>query len=70
MELKKWHDEIAGYVLQIPGVILTDIDESKNRITIGIENQDVKVEVEKKLTEFNIPLEAVNIIVSGPIVPL
>ena len=66
MELNEWYSRMNN-ILSIPGVVMTDIDEVKNRLRIGIENQEIKDEVEDKLIEMGIPLEVVIIEVTGPI---
>lgn len=69
IELENWHDRL-GAVFDIPGVILTDIDERRNRLRVGIESEDLVSDVEKKLEEQSIPREAVNIEVVEPVIPL
>src|SRR5678815_2519074 len=34
-ELKRWHDSLNA-VLSMPGVVLTDIDDAKNRLQVGV----------------------------------
>jgi len=35
LDLKIWHDRLTGPVLRMPGVVLTDVDEARNRVLIG-----------------------------------
>jgi hypothetical protein len=48
-------------VSNIPEVTLTDIDDSQNRLTVGVENLDAKSKVLERVKEAGIPEEAVNI---------
>lgn len=66
LRLKKWHDRMSTDVLGLPGVVLTDIDEIRNRVRIGIENEEVQSLVEEQLVQLGIPLEAVIIEVTEP----
>ena len=66
-QLKQWHDHMTGPVLAIPGVILTDIEEAKNRLKIGIEKRAITSQVEKKLVQLKIPRKAVIIEETQPI---
>jgi hypothetical protein len=60
-QLKAWDDRMTPQVLAIPGTVLTDIDDARNRLTIGIENWDLLAAVEIKLAALDIPREAVDI---------
>jgi len=66
LQLKDWHERMIS-VLSLPGVILTDIDESKNRLSVGIESLEVRSAVEQVLAELTIPRAAVDIVVTEPI---
>lgn len=67
LELRGWHDRAMPEVLSLPEVVLTDIDESKNRVTVGVENQKAGAEVKKQLAKLGIPLAAVNIEITEPV---
>jgi len=68
LELKQWHDRLID-VLVIPGVTLTDIDDAKNRLTIGLEKMDMRTLriLEQELANLGIPLEVVNFEETGPV---
>jgi PA-IL-like protein len=68
LQLKQWHDHMAEHLFQIPEVTMTDIGDAKNRLLVGVENQEAGAEVEKQLKELDIPDGAVNIEVRWPIV--
>lgn len=67
LQLKEWYDRITGPILSIRGVTYTDINESKNRLVIGIENRDVEARVIQRLRELAIPSGPIVIEVTGPI---
>ncbi len=69
LQLKQWHDRMAEHVFAIPGVLQTDIDDAKNLLSVGVENQEARDQVKKKLTELDIPTTAVNIEDVAPIKP-
>jgi hypothetical protein len=66
--LKEQYDRMLGPIFHISGVTLTDIDEAKNRLRIGIEKSDIEAQVVDQLNKLSIPREAVVIDVTGPIV--
>ena len=72
-QLKEWYDRLMPALLAIPGgvpgVVMTDIDEVKNRLRIGVENADVQAPVEERVAELGIPREVVDIEITGPVVP-
>jgi hypothetical protein len=59
VQLKAWHERLMPQVLAIPGVILTDIDETENRLRVGVEAQALQGVVEAQLASLGIPREAV-----------
>jgi hypothetical protein len=67
LQLKEWHDHMAQQVFQIPEVTLTDVDDAKNRLLVGVETPEARAPVEKQLQALNIPNEAVTMEVTGPI---
>jgi len=67
LQLKDWYDRMAPEVLALPGVVLTDIDEAKNRLAIGIETLGMQSQAESLLARLSIPLEAVNIEETKPV---
>lgn len=66
-ELKDWHDRMMADVLNLPGVVFTDIDDAKNRLAVGVEKPEVQPLVEEQLARLGIPREAVNIEVTRPV---
>lgn len=66
-QLKTWHDRLTGPVLTIRGVVLTDLDEAKNRLRIGVEKREVIRRVEQKLVQLKVPRKAVIIEQTQPI---
>jgi hypothetical protein len=67
-DLKGWHDRLTPDVLGMPGVVMTDIDDRSNRLTVGVESLESKGDVEDKLFALGVPLEAVNIVETPPVV--
>jgi hypothetical protein len=57
LQLHAWEHKVPF----IDGVYTTDVDESKNKVTIGVKGKAVKNEIIKKLTQLNIPRNAVAI---------
>lgn len=68
-QLKRWAVQ-AGAVLDVPGVTLLDLDESRNRVVVGIEDASRAPVVEQALSRLPIPREAVVIEVTGPVRPV
>lgn len=58
LQLMDWHERIQD-VLRLPGVVLTDIDDTTNRLTVGVEDLQAKVKVERRLARLGVPREAV-----------
>lgn len=65
-ELKAWQEQ-ANAVLDLPGVVFTDVDETQNRITVGVENRTVTGAVMQALLRLQIPLKAVDIVETPPV---
>lgn len=57
--LHKWKSEVTRKVLAMDGVYSSGIDQSLNQLSIGVKNKSVLKNVNKKLTELNIPQKAV-----------
>jgi hypothetical protein len=68
-QLKAWTSR-AGRVLGMPGVTIVDLDEGKNRVTIGIDDRARTRAVEEALSSLGIPRKAVLIEVTSPIRPV
>ncbi|HEX2076695.1 MAG TPA: hypothetical protein VHG08_03270 [Longimicrobium sp.] len=57
-ELKAWADRLPA-VLALDGVVFTDIDEARNRLTIGVEDAGGRARALARLAELAIPSAAV-----------
>jgi hypothetical protein len=68
-QLKSW-TERANAILEMPGVTMVDLDETKNRVGIGVEDHSRMKAIEQALSSLNIPREAVIIQVTGQIRPI
>ncbi|MBI2161767.1 MAG: hypothetical protein HYU25_15570 [Candidatus Rokubacteria bacterium] len=68
-QLKQW-TERATEMLGVSGVTTVDLDEAKNRVAIGLEDDSATQTVEQALASLGIPREAVVIEVTGQIRPL
>lgn len=68
-QLKEWYDRSRDVVWAVQGVVFTDIDETNNRLRIGIEVPEVQESLEQSLKELGIPGEAVVFEISEPEVP-
>ena len=66
-ELNEAHKTMMPSVLGTSGVVLTDIDEATNRLTVGVLDQRAGAEVEKQLAALGIPPEMVNIETTDPV---
>lgn len=69
-QLSDWRDKLIGPAFRTGGVTMFDLTEDKNRLTIGIENESIRGNVEGLIDNMNIPTEAVNIEVTGKIKPI
>jgi hypothetical protein len=65
-QLKRWTEHANG-VLEVQGVTLVDLDEARNRVAIGIEDESARPRAEQALLSLGIPRAAVVIEVTGPI---
>ena len=68
-ELKRWHDDAVS-VFDVASVVLTDLDEARNRVRIGVETANDVNAVEVELARLGIPREAVDIEIVEPIFQL
>ncbi len=76
LQLKVWHDCMRRWILPIPGVTMTDIDDKRNRIAVGIDiglqaesKRRVIEAVETALERLGIPREAVILEEESPAAP-
>ncbi|MBW3569750.1 MAG: S1 family peptidase [Gemmatimonadetes bacterium] len=65
-QLARWHDQLTG-VLGTPGVVYTDIDESRNVLRVGVENAGLERAVRAHAARSGVPGEAVEVTVTEPI---
>lgn len=65
-QLKSWTDR-ANALLEMDGVTMVDLDEGKNRVTIGIDSDSRSKAVEQALSRTGIPRAAVLVTVTGEI---
>lgn len=68
-QLKRW-TERATELLAMSGVTMVDLDEAKNRVAIGLDDDSRTTAVEQALRSLGIPRAAVVIEVTGQIRPL
>ena len=68
-QLKTWREKM-GSLFDINGIVSTDIDETANRLKVGVEGTWAIPAVNHELKRLGIPNGAVNIVVAEPIVSL
>lgn len=69
LDLKAWHDRLTGVLLNKPGVVLTDVDEARNRVLIGTITGDPPARFDALLKKYAIPREAIIVEKVEPIGP-
>jgi hypothetical protein len=70
LDLHRWQRQMAPAVLSLPGVVFTDIDDTTNRLRIGITDLPGRVgAVEEILDTLGIPREAALINETKPVWP-
>lgn len=68
-QLKGWHDQLRAKVLSLPGVVHADLDEAKNRLSIGVETLTSSARaVEAEIARSGVPREGVIIEEIPPVV--
>ncbi len=70
LQLKEWHDRLFPQVFEVEGVTLTDIDEVRNRLRIGVESEESVEHVLGALAAAGVPREAVIVEKVEPILPM
>ena len=65
-QLKAW-TERANAILEVPGVTMVDLDEGKNRVTVGVEDDSRTQAVKQVLSSLKIPRKAIVVQVTGQI---
>jgi len=68
-QLLGWHGR-TGPLFSLPGVVSTDLDEARNRVTVGVVDEASAAAVARELPRLGIPRGAVNIETRAPIVPV
>jgi hypothetical protein len=68
-QLKTWAER-ADALLEMRGVTIVDLDEGKNRVTIGLEDAARTDAVEQALLSLDVPRAAVLLKITGPINPV
>lgn len=66
-ELTQWRDRMTDPVLNISGVVFTDLDESGNRLKVGVASASAREAARAKLVDLGIPAGAVVIEDTEPI---
>lgn len=64
-ELARWRVKVEA-LMHIQGVVLSDLDEAKNRLKMGVENETVRTQILMALREARIPPGAVAIEIMPP----
>lgn len=58
-ELSQWRDRMTDPVLAVDGVVFTDLDEARNRVTVGVTSDAARAAAKAALADVGVPLEAV-----------
>jgi len=66
-QLKSWHQSM-GSLFDVQGVIFTDLDEAANTLLVGVEGRWAFGAIRQELRRLGVPQEAVNIVVTEPVV--
>jgi len=59
LSLYTWKKEVADKVFSMDGVYSIGIDEYRNKVSLGVKNKAIKAKVNEKLSELDIPRDAV-----------
>lgn len=60
--LRRWYRPLSNEVFEIDGVVLTDIDEMRNRIVVGVvDRKSSEDEIARIAARFGIPKEAISV---------
>jgi hypothetical protein len=65
--LRAWRDGAVDAAFEQDDATFLDLDEVRNRITVGLLSEDAQRSVSERLAKAGVPLEAVNFEVSGPV---
>jgi hypothetical protein len=59
--LERWQNRVTARLLGLPGVVMTDVDDTKNRLTVGVTSGRARSTVRARLAKLHVPREAVRI---------
>ena len=65
--LRAWRDAAVNAAFEQDDATFLDLDEVRNRITVGVLSEDAKGPVSQRLARTGVPADAVNFEVSGPV---
>jgi hypothetical protein len=72
-QLSEWYPQVQAALYPAPGVLghilMTDIDETHNRILIGVDSEDAVRAAEREIAKLGLPPGAVQVIVTQPVIP-
>ncbi len=68
-ELAAWTRR-ANRLLSLPGVVFVDLDEARNRVAVGVDDDSRSQSVQKMLASLDIPRAAVIVETTEPIKPV
>lgn len=60
IELAGWRDRLSASVLDLPGVMFTDADETQNRVVVAVKDDATQDEVTRQLPSLDIPIGAIS----------
>jgi hypothetical protein len=66
-DLDRWFTQSSAHALSVPGVVFTDADEARNRVSVGVEDAAAAGRVRSMLAGLGIPAAAVIVDVTQPI---
>jgi hypothetical protein len=66
VDLYGWHQALKTNVLNVPGVVLTDIAEDQNRLRVGVESASAGARVRQRLESLGVPEGAVQVELTTP----
>ena len=69
-QLHEWYRQIREVIRRNLNVTFTDLQEGHNRIEIGVASTDAVKAVEVSLASLDLPTDAIEVLVTGPPVPL
>ena len=68
-QLAEWREQIEEPLFALDGVVMLDLDERLNQLTVGVEAPSDQERVSELLNRYGIPAAAVRVEVTGTIVP-